>query len=51
MEQSPLLKQHIEKLCQEILTQVDQGTITLGFLEKSLTAFAETVRGLTNDQL
>jgi hypothetical protein len=49
MEQSPLLKQHIDKLCRDILAQADQGTITLGFLEKSLTAFAETVRGL-NDQ-
>jgi hypothetical protein len=48
MEQSPLLKQLIDKLCLDILAQVDQGMITLGFLEKSLTTFAETVRGLTD---
>jgi hypothetical protein len=50
MEQPSLLKQYIDKLCRDILAQADQGTITIRFLEKSLTAFAETVRGLSNDQ-
>jgi hypothetical protein len=37
----------ITKLSMEILAQVDEGTITLNFLEKALAAFADEIRART----
>jgi uncharacterized protein YwbE len=34
----------IKKLCREITAQVDQGKMTRGFVERSLTEFAEHMR-------
>ncbi len=44
MKQPPPINDRINKLCREIIAQVDQGKMTLEFLERSLTEFAEHIR-------